>query len=227
MTDFLGRLISRSLPARDPSEARGELSPRLPSLFEPLGPGISAPEDSGEGSPQHKTSETERSPFQSESIPSRTLVSPTRADLLQTGSRAEERSAIQNAVGMEKSSAESQPITQTVPPADRSPIQPRIFSHGPVHSAETDQDGPVIAPTIPGSMTSLPLSAPLSRQERRSEKAAALVEQPARNTVRINIGRVEVRAVHPPQPPAPPRKTLSQTRLTIEEYSKLRNEGKR
>jgi hypothetical protein len=53
------------------------------------------------------------------------------------------------------------------------------------------------------------------------------VDEPAGATVRINIGRIEVRAVHLPQPPAPPRKTISQTRLTIEEYSKQRNEGKR
>jgi hypothetical protein len=51
--------------------------------------------------------------------------------------------------------------------------------------------------------------------------------EPRSTIVRINIGRIEVRAVHPAQPAATPRKIAPTPRLTLEEYAKQRNEGKR
>jgi hypothetical protein len=61
---------------------------------------------------------------------------------------------------------------------------------------------------------------------KRVENAVAMIDEPPQTTIRINIGRVEVRAVHAPQSVPSPRKTTQPPRLTIEEYAKQRSEGK-
>jgi hypothetical protein len=58
-----------------------------------------------------------------------------------------------------------------------------------------------------------------------------VVERPARGdapSVRVTIGRVEVRAIAPPPPrPALARPRSPVPRLSLDEYVRLRDEGKR
>jgi hypothetical protein len=225
MTDFLGSLVSRSLPSRDQTERRGELSPRLPSLYEPPNVGLGSPEPPQEVLSERIPAVTDDRPSLEMGSPSRTLVPSADAHLSQP--HAERRSPGQKPDDRPLSSMEDRapvpPAPQTVSP----PVRPQIISHEP---AQVIQPGAGPVPTtysLPRLVPAPQPSMPKGRQERRLENAATLMDQPSGTTVRINIGRIEVRAVPPPLPPAQPRKTTSQTRMTIEEYAKQRNEGKR
>jgi hypothetical protein len=61
-------------------------------------------------------------------------------------------------------------------------------------------------------------------------RPAVVVEQPARGdapSVRVTIGRIEVRAVTPPTPPPRPAARLRPPRLTLDDYVRRRDERAR
>jgi len=85
-----------------------------------------------------------------------------------------------------------------------------------------------LVPLQPSEPKKLAVPAPIPQALRQSESAPQ-VESPQDATVRIHIGRIEVRAVSAPQPVqaarvAPPPHG---PKLTLDDYLRQRNEGKR
>jgi hypothetical protein len=73
------------------------------------------------------------------------------------------------------------------------------------------------AATEPAEPGGRPGEPPLGHQERAAEQ-----------TIRISIGRVEVRAPTPPAPPAPPTPArLARPSLSLDDYLRQRDEGGR
>lgn len=126
--------------------------------------------------------------------------------------------------------AESVPDRTVLPPTD--------------HLAERTSGSeiapePVSRASSPGSETPSVTSAPADRDRRAPETVLSGVSirpggglqerRPASSpeaqppTVRVNIGRIEVRAVTPP--PAPPRQTTPPARLSLDDYLKQRSGG--
>ncbi len=79
---------------------------------------------------------------------------------------------------------------------------------------------PVVRPVAEAASGSA--SRPASRPISRNEDAAS-----GPPTIRVTIGRIEVRAVHPPAPAPQKRAAASQPRISLEEYLRKRNGGSR
>ncbi len=99
----------------------------------------------------------------------------------------------------------------------------------PVETADTRD-----APAARRASDSPPVRSPfapavVAASQARSEKAATgSVSQPGPTTIRVTIGRVEVRAVTPPAAaPGPSRAAKSGARLSLEEYLKHRSGDRR
>jgi hypothetical protein len=113
--------------------------------------------------------------------------------------------------------------------------------NGSSQTAESDMlPAPEVAPgrsrlDIPPSVapgTIRPRLASASRPERSpQEDTRPDTPEPSASTVRISIGRIEVRAIVPPTLPAPPAQRATSTRpgpeLSLDDYLKQRNGGQR
>lgn len=219
MTDFLGRLIQRSLPGNDRSASHTELAPRLPGLFEPTAADVSAPV-STEFSTEPSAS-TMRHNAGNMQTPHPSVVSQVRPSALRTASNPE-------------------PIRRRTPTADQggesdrsasashlqpSSLQLQVIRHQPHESSAQDEHP--FNPLPPARLAPvLHTDLQMNRKSRRLENTAAMIDGPSRTTVRVSIGRIEVRAVQHGQPVPPARRTIPQTKMTLEEYAKQRNEGK-
>jgi hypothetical protein len=237
MSDYLTRLAARAL-------GRAEVvQPRLPSLFEAAAsPALdehvireAPPRDSGTIRPAPPWSpgrpvaepaspgDLSASPGGRPDMPSRVRPAPpaddaepssdaapppgTAAMFARDRDAARARDAYDGA-GLEDGRAErrdARPSPADVPPDLAQPVAP------PRHRADaTRSEARDAAPA-------------------RGLRPAVAVERPAREnapSVRVTIGRVEVRAVAPPPPrPAPARPRAP--RLSLEEYVRLRDEGRR
>lgn len=64
---------------------------------------------------------------------------------------------------------------------------------------------------------------PAPSRERARNGGVARDDASAPRAIHITIGRIEVRAVHPPAEPVPPRPAPASSRITLEEYLKQRN----
>jgi hypothetical protein len=80
-------------------------------------------------------------------------------------------------------------------------------------------------PIVPRSALRRDPLVPLRSGSPRAEAQALAGSPPAAEpTIRVSIGRVEVRATAPTPPPAPAARPAG-PRLTLEEYVRRRNEG--
>jgi hypothetical protein len=237
MSDFLGRLVQRSLTASPPragqtAEEAGlaRLTPRLPSLFESPGGDVTAPEAASAAPEEARPPDDSRRETEGPG-PSRTLASTAQA-LVRPATSAQAGTPAATPVGPpsfgERMAQDKDRAAQSARPAA---IQPQIIHHEP---AEADRpSGENRAEPRPlGRLMPVPPSSPItvSRGDGRQAEAgsaATHLGEPTGTTVRINIGRIEVSAIHPPQPPASTRKIAPAPRLTLEDYAKQRNEGKR
>jgi len=122
-------------------------------------------------------------------------------------------------------------VIRTVPPAPPSahlPISPMIESDGrekPLpdrnDGREPDDEAPLRALLRPP-----PLPAQPAAPERRGQASAAPDAHESAPTIRVTIGRVDVRAVEPQSSsrPTPPARTPA---FTLDDYVRLRKEGRR
>jgi len=243
MSDFLGRLVQRSLTT-SPSEAGrtgaeaglAKLTPRLPSLFETPGGEVTAPEAASPTPEEARPPDDNRRETE-EPGPSRTLASPAPA-LVQplAGNKTGPPAATPLGLPSFADGMADGKDGETELPRPLA-IQSLIIHHEPTEG-ERSSDESGAATAAPARLVPVPRSAPapLSGEGgrhvevggRQVEVGGSASLGAARGTiVRINIGRIEVRAVHPVQPAAMPRKIAPTPRLTLEEYAKQRNEGKR
>lgn len=105
--------------------------------------------------------------------------------------------------------------TTPVPPAREAPEPESVLKVGPAMPHVTTKSQPVIRPAPVQSPT---FPAP--------EKPAVTPSEP--RSIQVRIGRIEVRAITPPAPPAP--RTMPARpgpALSLDDYLKQRNEGKR
>jgi hypothetical protein len=100
--------------------------------------------------------------------------------------------------------------------------RPREDLHGPA-LRHTPRDQHVVART---RGTREPATVIRRDDQRRSPTEAKAAEQPA-PTIRVTIGRVDVRAVHAPERPQPQRPRPPAPHLTLEDYLRDRNAGRR
>ena len=85
-----------------------------------------------------------------------------------------------------------------------------------------------VLPDAPLVRTEMVRSRPKTELERASQETHMSVPEPPTPTVRVNIGRIEVRAITPPPPPVRrPATTRSAPALSLDAYLKQRNEGQR
>lgn len=219
MTDFLGRLVQRSVPTVERSGSRAELAPRLPGLFEPTGGEGIAPANSESSAGQPASAA--RQNIQNTQSPHPSVMPQTRMPAWSTLSHPEPspRKISEADQGHESDRSRS---ASTLQP---SIVRPQVIRHEPEHSSAPNEYS---LKTLPSARLApvLHVNSGPNRQSRRLENTAAMIEGSSQTTVRINIGRIEVRAVQPAQPVAPTRRTVSQARMTIEEYAKQRDEGK-
>lgn len=226
MSDYLGRLVQRSL-----SPASGEvLTPRLPSLFETPGGDVSVPEPA----PEEFVDDAFKMKFQE---PTKTAFSPTVRTPVQNSAL---RLQAELSVSESHPTATTNEQNATAPhrPDSPKPSPPPTIRHEPTLTVRPLAAEPVSKaklvkdekqrPEIPAHLQPVTVEPlPVTRQERRAENVATATDQASGTTVHISIGRIEVRAVHPSQPSVLPRKPLPQPKLSIDEYARQRNGGKR
>jgi len=203
MSDFLGRLIQKSLPARERAGTRLELAPRLPSLFEAPGGDVSSPESAPESSSADPRLEAPRHTEEG-SWPSRTVLPPaqTPGPGRPPAGAAPETTSLRATKPAQKVTGEASGHTQA-PPAPV--IEAQVVPHAQEPSAVPRAAAPAVQPALARLAPPRPPALPPTRRERRSGNADVPTGQVNGTTIRINIGRIEVRAVHPPQAPAAPR----------------------
>jgi hypothetical protein len=226
MSDFLGSLVQRSLPTSALHGAQTALAPRLPSLFEPPGGDLAAPE------PAPPAPAEQPAPPPAVQEPDRQGPSPTlmASPAPSNPSLSATRRAAAGAMGPTEPErgAKAAGAPERAAPA---PFRPQIITHQP--SGAVPAEAPPLPPqnpqllpiplqptmSPPGSFAAIPGAADIAASDRRKGSGAP--------TVRIHIGRIEVRAVHsPPAEPTSPR-GLPRPKLSLDDYRKRRSEGKR
>jgi hypothetical protein len=236
MSDHLTRLAARAL-------GRGDaVQPRLPSLFEAASPALDAhvaseapPEDPGTlRAARPWTAERpvprwpgidDRSaqPGDRRATPPGDHRAAPAGDALPSGDAAPP-SGTAAASGRDRDASRARDARGGAAPEDGRP------------SERTDERrSPADPPPDPAQPVAPPRNRPDASPEargaapERSLRPAVVVERPAREnapSVRITIGRVEVRAAAAPPPrPAPARPRGP--RLSLDEYVRLRDEGRR
>jgi hypothetical protein len=231
MSDFIDRLVQRSLPEGAQAGSQPKLKPRLPSLFEAPGGDIPSPEPTplppGEPGPLGAMRNLEHPA----SGPSPTLIAAATANSHPTASAvagAGQSPPIETA-------GERQPIGALGPPGEpalRPVLMPQVIGHEPAWETAPEDKILALAALLP-RLAPLPLQPPSGPAQIRGNRAQQVGgktrdgENSGGTTVRVSIGRIEVRAVHPPQPASPPHKTPPQPKLSLEDYLRRRNEGKR
>jgi len=133
-----------------------------------------------------------------------------------------ETSTAQMASQSRRPVAEQPTLTQAAPAEGTADAPLRDITHRP-REAPLE---PAISPAEPSGIPKprpLVLEAVIARP-----REAPHAEPKATRTIHVTIGRIEVRAVMPPAPPAPrPRPTQPVPLLSLEDYLKQRNEGRR
>jgi hypothetical protein len=219
MTDFLGRLVQRSLPTVERSGSRAELAPCLPGLFEPTGGEVIAPANSESSAGQPASAA--RQNMQVTQGPHPSVMPQARMSAWSTASHPEPAPRKISDTDQRHESDRSRSASTLQP----SVVRQQVIRHEPEHSSAPNEYSLQTLPSARFTSVLHTNSGP-NRQSQRLENTAAMIEGSSQTTVRINIGRIEVRAVQPAQPVAPTRRTVSQAKMTIEEYAKQRNEGK-
>jgi hypothetical protein len=228
MSDFLSRLVERSFPIISQSQQQARLSPRLPSLFEaPNGGDIPVPQDISDTllEPRRLHADDEHDLQQSDQPESITLSNSHSLPVLAVKNIKDEYAGRQPSVKQETLTAKEHP--QETPA--RLPFQAQIIAHKPAKLASSSRQIEEQTRTL---TRLVPLPSPPSSDGGRNSTTGEERNSRGSNdtitpTVRINIGRIEVRAVHASQSSAAPRKTLPQPKMSLENYIQRRNEGKR
>jgi hypothetical protein len=225
MSDFLGNLVQRSLPAAAGPSPRPQLAPRLPSLFEAPAADVSRPEPST-SSPEPPTPATEPARWQPEETPSPTLIAPiaslapppvgwpaTPAD----GEDAESMPLeVQTAVSDEPAQRSR---LREAPALQPGPMTPRTSRVSAPEGALQKLSPVPLPPPSPALIRSRPDNSVLPLPGESSPIGAP--------TLRIHIGRIEVRAVQALPAPASHPRAVPKPKLSLDDYLKRRNEGKR
>jgi hypothetical protein len=207
MTEFLSHLISRNLNAPAAGQPGKILQPRLPSLFEapPNGPvGLVPDADSGHELSLERTGPEEGKP--SSLLPFGPSVSSSArpragSDMNQPARRGEAAPKAGKLLTGAELSGSTRPV---IPILVRVP-EGTDRRNQPPEGRIASQDGKTPLADNPGLLAG---------------RAGA-------PTVRINIGRIEVRAIAPQaQPPAAPP-TPHRPRLSLDEYLHQQDKGRR
>jgi hypothetical protein len=226
MSDFLGSLVERSLPIVSDARLETRLSPRLPSRFEILnddgtGPQIISrvPVEPGRVLADREQDSQQHNSLRTISLPNpSSLPAPVVKDI--TDDRAGRGSLLDGMTLAAKERPEETPVHRS--------LQPQIIAHEPVKVTSTSRETAPATTLVRQLIPTPPPRGPFDKRFGSVDKEK--VEQDNDNSapiVHINIGRIEVRAVHPSQPSTPPRKTLPQPKMSLENYLQRRNEGKR
>jgi hypothetical protein len=216
MSNFLSDLITRSftdVPV---------IQPRMPSLFEPT-----AAEFFDE--PQSSTPAT---------APAETIA-PTNAPSVSKSPAVREAVTSHSIANELDTDAEERLRKRDAPEHESGPVIAKTHSTG----KQTSGEGPLevetkrIVPPVDlfrdgekdtdkRKRPSEPLSRPRPFQSRRRNDFSSVEQRSSTSApiIRVTIGRVEVRAVHPPAPaPKPPKP--SPPKLSLEDYLRQRSKG--
>jgi hypothetical protein len=120
-------------------------------------------------------------------------------------------------VGAVPTTGERAATSPTAPPARSAPASSEPESAMPPAPAPLTK---VLAP----AHATIPRISPAPSSPERAGSANSV---PSPRPVHITIGRIEVRAVHPPPEPVPHRPAPAAPRISLEEYLKQRNGGRR
>lgn len=196
-TESEAQRLSSSLQPSPTIQTRADLSP---SEFRPVArESVPAPADSPQG-------------VAVQSMPASVEIS---TDKITRRSVASEISHIQTTAGPPLSPVRSRGVDET----------PAVTRSTPLSSSEAVSEGGPDRSIVPVearlAVAQPPAVSDLESGKTRSTPASA-------PSIRVTIGRIEVRAVSPPAPPPPqPRATRPLPALTLGEYLRQRNEGKR
>jgi hypothetical protein len=235
MTDYLEHLAARALGLAD------VVRPRLIGLFEPLDPSdtVVAAEPfevqeierpSGRAMPPDPRSERQPSEPERAAPPAETAAPPRESDSpAVTAADVETPPARQAAAVPAPSPASSTPGR---PPSWPGPRPPAISQDPPTVAASPRRTAGGPPRSAPQSRLELPspprppsaLAPPNGPEPRRGERDASS-PAPTAPTIRVTIGRVDVRALAQPAPrPAAPRRASA---IALNEYLKQRRERRR
>jgi hypothetical protein len=239
MSDLLSKLVARSLPPGGPGPP-GLLRPRLPSWFEAAGgmAEIAAPraEPQGERSLTAPKAVTERDeppvaarprPTPGPIDPPRTIFERLEREII---FRAQPAAEVQLAMPPENVATQraetaatvvAQPMAPSKAVAPPREPRPREASR-PMDGLIMGREAPIPDPPI---LKPVPVASPGPANLRPAAPRPEPMIEP-RPAVKIHIGRIDVRAVH--QAPAPRAKPVSPApKMTLDDYLRQRNEGKR
>ena len=246
MSDFLSNLIARSF-----TDAPA-IQPRVPSLFETAGdefPG--EPQSPTPAIAAYETVAPRNAPAPghvSESSPmgetATTKIAKTKSVTDVANARAEAEESLpkrDSRADMSEARAEESPPKPDAPAAQNTPViaqVPRPTVHASkakkleletkkvVIPADTFRDGTKDAHQ--NERFSEVLSEPRRIQPFRRKNFSAIEPRSSKSapTIRVNIGRIEVRAIHPP-PPTPGLTKPAPPKLSLEDYLRRREKGSR
>lgn len=229
MSDFLQTLIARNSSTPPPAV----LQPRLPSLFENMeaavGPALLTEMNEEQAGAASQTDKpvSRLSPQPDHRLQSETSLDPKRnrlnlADEIATLDREAAKTVRPPEIGSQR--PEQTPVFSETRRSSLVRPQDTIIPSEPVNAnpQQTPQSGAFIRPaTLPAGQVSKPAS---TRQAQVNRVEPAEQE----TTIRVQIGRIEVRAVTAPAPSqAAPRAPKSKPTLSLDDYLKQRSEGKR
>ena len=241
MSDYLNNIVARSLSVAE------VVQPRVPHLFEqtvtatpvemePVSIGESVAEamfDSGEvrqtsQTPSAQVSPTVATPFLEEFQPeSPTVALPPTPFLPERPTPVAEMASKPAAPPAPNAPASR---TKSVPARAQSTQQHRPINHNADRVTDTVIPSRVGPPQIESSAP-VPKSEPVTHRTISQAVPAALPQvnraEPQLPPIRINIGRVDVRAIMPAAPPVAPMAPRPKPALSLESYLKQREEGKR
>lgn len=241
MSDYLTRLAARALGQAE------VVQPRLPSLFEAVPPA---------GLDEHVVRDAPPSDVEPHRSPHDMTAHRRIEESERQGDESEHRARVASRARPAVDDLPRSPVEAAARAVDSAPATARARDdaapaargrQAPKYDAERDVEHPQSAPgpREREQADARQQAAPArkrqdaARERREPEVAprmagsrpAVVVERPARGdapSVRVTIGRVEVRAIAPPPPrPALARPRSPVPRLSLDEYVRLRDEGKR
>ena len=235
MSDFPSNLVARAL-GRAPT-----VQPRLPSLFEssPGGPELADSEAEATEVPTPARATSTEVPAALPSVPATAPVSPDSSPPLTPSRRWSEAQRApslspaqpQSSLRLAPPSSEPAVVAPPPPPARRQDAGATAGSPEPVLTGRRPADAQQIQPSaalVPALLSPQPHAS--VREPPHAERAAAsklphAPQNAGTPTIRVTIGRIEVRLVTPARPvssSASPRKPM----LSLEDYLRARNRGR-